>query len=63
MPKMSWTKKALLFATLIKKPFLAQLNFGGGPIKARSGLVEVTWYTVGYNITTISLQDRPLLYN
>ena len=36
-----WTS-VLLFATLIKKPFLTQLIFGGGPINAQSGLVEVT---------------------
>ena len=32
---------ALLFAALIKKPFLTQLIFGGGPINARSGSVQV----------------------
>ena len=40
-PKMSWAKKALLFAALIKKPFLTQLIFGGGSISSRSGLVKV----------------------
>ena len=33
-------KKALLLAALIKKTFLTQLIFGGGPINARSGLVQ-----------------------
>ena len=40
-PKMSWAKKAISFAALIKKTFLTQLIFGGGSINARSGLVVI----------------------
>ena len=57
-PKMSWVKKGFLMSAANNKPFLAQLIFGGGSINARSGLVE---FSIGYNITTISLQDRPTI--
>ena len=36
MAKMSWAKIALLFASLIKKPFITQLIFGGGPINTQN---------------------------